>query len=168
MIFRAFVSYLNLNASCLSWMNDRQHRSGRQIFWKILDFWDCTSVCFSSWFSISKGLKCEISLNCFSREMFSSLVIEYFIFLRVLFLKSMANKIFRDSSWIMLSLISRCLMLMFMVKAEQICWRPLGPIRLFWRFRTSMVVVSSIREQISIAPLFPNLLSVKSKILSSW
>ena len=164
--FKALVSYLNLNASCLSWMKDFQHHSGRHNFsFQEIEWGSCIPLNFSS---ISSAVRCAISLNYFSLTIFSSFVTEYLMFWRTLFLKSMASKIFKLSSCIMLSLMSRYLIEWFWVRAEQMCWRPLGPILLFYRFSTSIVWVSWIKWVISMAPLLPSLLSVKSRICRFW
>jgi hypothetical protein len=52
--------------------------------------------------------------------------------------------------------MSKTLILVFSIKAEQMCYNPVGPILLLWRFKTSIVFVSFINLVISIAPLFPN------------
>ena len=163
--FKHFVSYLNLNASCLACMNDFQHQSGRQHF--------CLQVrsklcLFCSLSSISSAGKSLYFLNWSSRSWFSSFVIVYLICMRTLFLRSMARSILSDSSWIMLSRMSKTFILSLTVIAEQIWLSPIGPILFFYKFNVSIVLVSSIKWQISIAPRLPSLLSVRSKKFKSW
>ena len=118
----------------------------------------CSISLISRWF---------ILLNKSLFLIFSSLVKEYWIYSIVLLLNSITNRIFKDSSSIKLSLMSKTLMLLFSMRAEHICCRPVGPILLLWRFKTSIVFVSLIKLVISIAPLFPSWLSLKSRIFRS-
>ena len=164
-IFKLFESYLNRKASCLAWMNDFQHQSGRHNFYlnvKWSSLWSTSSLS-----SISTTLRCFNSSNYCNLLTFSSFVTVYLIYKTTSLIYNIAKRVFKDSSWIKLSLMSSIFILWFWVMAEQICDKPLGPIRFFERIRCSIVFVSLTRLQISIAPLLPSLLSVRSSTLRS-
>lgn len=58
-------------------------------------------------------------------------------------------------------------MLLFSVRAEQICYKPLGPILFLAKISFSIDFVYYISVVISIAPRFPSLLSVRSSSFKS-